>query len=499
MKQISSILVILAVVLSFTLVFSDIQNALAFSITYYDAGAGANGIARIGNQIAISQTASNQVIFKSASSPATTTGTITSVTGANGLAPNSAGSRLYTFATTLYYELDPVNYAVLRSVAHGCAITEGNFFDSDNNMMYCVTSTETVKAFSMNSMSNTFTSTTMNAGGSPCVVAVDIQYEAATDTMFASCTGPVRVVAVVGLAASGTPDFAVSPTGSPNSIAWNTREDNLLVCKSSGSIELFNYTAGFTLWHTFESANCGGTINNDMYYDSTSDRFLYQTTNDVTTLRDGTNGDSLFTITHTGGGEDQVFVVSNDLSYLANVVGAVGTDFAVFDMTGINLGSSGDEEPDTGGGVDCTLPENTNILICRLTGNDGQCVNGVLQCIGDTVLGNSTDNSDVGLIDIICGVGFIDCADNPNIKTNGIGYLLLAAALGIEIGILWVASRGDLREVPTFIWFIATIAIVGSLTLMNFIDPTFLVLSVITVVALAAAKARGLFGGGDSF
>lgn len=138
-------------------------------------------------------------------------------------------------------------------------------------------------------------------------------------------------------------------------------------------------------------------------------------------------------------------------------------------------------------GIDCTLPENANILTCRL-GGDGSLVGA-----GNFIVGNV--NGTTGLTPIICSTGIVDCIANPDMKTNGVGYLLVTIALGVIIGVLWVASRGDLNSIPTFIWFVATLAVVGAFTLMDLIDATFLVITAIIVVALAAAKVRGLFGG----
>lgn len=162
------------------------------------------------------------------------------------------------------------------------------------------------------------------------------------------------------------------------------------------------------------------------------------------------------------------------------------------DGDGINNDADTDDDgdgiPDTednntggGSGIDCEDPANANIVICRL-GGDGS-------------LGSGGNFITVGLTGIICNIGIVDCDANSDIQTNGIGLILTVITLGILIGVLWVASRGDLGSIPTFIWFIATLAIVGSAVMFNWIDPTFLIITVVMVVALATAKVRGLFGG----
>jgi hypothetical protein len=145
------------------------------------------------------------------------------------------------------------------------------------------------------------------------------------------------------------------------------------------------------------------------------------------------------------------------------------------------------------GGVDCTDPAFSYRLICNV-GNGG--LTGA-----SNLLNQSSTN-------ILCQVGLIACtqdpngnfnANNPDIKTNGVGYILVAIAIALFVGILWVASRGQLTEIPTFIWFIGTIAIVGTITAFGWIDPTFLIITIITIVAFAVAKARGIFGGQTVF
>lgn len=144
------------------------------------------------------------------------------------------------------------------------------------------------------------------------------------------------------------------------------------------------------------------------------------------------------------------------------------------------------------GGVDCTLAENAQKLICRLADNPSDCT-GALGCGGDFLIGNTT--GDIGITPIICNTGIIDCVTNPDMKTNGTGYLITIVAIAIVVGIFWVASRGDLGAIPMFIWFIAVLGIVGFSTVANIIDATFLILAVVAMIALATVKLRGLFGG----
>lgn len=137
----------------------------------------------------------------------------------------------------------------------------------------------------------------------------------------------------------------------------------------------------------------------------------------------------------------------------------------------------------------CSLPENANILICRL--EESPPLTGASE-----LLNQSSTN-------IVCMIGLLSCTqdsdgnftpDNPDIKTNGVGYLITIIAFGILISIFWLASGGRLGDIPTFVWFIATLAILGLMVGFDFLDVTFLLIGVIAIVALAVAKAKGIFG-----
>ena len=139
----------------------------------------------------------------------------------------------------------------------------------------------------------------------------------------------------------------------------------------------------------------------------------------------------------------------------------------------------------------CELPENFNILSCVLARGNTTPLVGASELIGES------SNT------IVCQLGLIECTDfvpnNPDTKTNGVGYLILFVALGIMIGIFWVASRGDLGSIPTFLWFIATLSIVGVITAFDLIDPTVLIIAIIAIIALATARAKGIFGSSGLF
>lgn len=137
----------------------------------------------------------------------------------------------------------------------------------------------------------------------------------------------------------------------------------------------------------------------------------------------------------------------------------------------------------------CADPANANILTCRL--DDIPPITGASE-----LLNQSSTN-------IICQIGLIECIQDENgnftpvngdIKTNGVGYILLVITFGVVISIMWLASGGRLNDIPTFIWFIITLSILGVFVGFDWLDITFLLVGIIAIIALAVARIKGLFG-----
>lgn len=153
-----------------------------------------------------------------------------------------------------------------------------------------------------------------------------------------------------------------------------------------------------------------------------------------------------------------------------------------------------DEPPQEG--RDCDLPENANILICRLGGN------GEIGSAGAFVIGNVTTGT--GILGIGCSSGWVDCTEDPDPKTNGLGLLIFIASIFVVVGMFWFSIGKEAFHLPIFIWVLIIISLSAFFTLMDIIDPVFLILSVVACIALAVPKvigliqSRGSFGGGSS-
>jgi hypothetical protein len=154
----------------------------------------------------------------------------------------------------------------------------------------------------------------------------------------------------------------------------------------------------------------------------------------------------------------------------------------------MNNFSNEEEETPTTGGIDCTLPQNENILLCRLGGTGDSTQTG--QLVGS------------GISALACTVVFTDCTD-PDPKTNGIGLLIFIASVFVVVGMFYYSIGTEAFHIPLFIWVLIVIALSAFFTLVGLIDPVFLILSILVIVALVAPKiistVRGnTFGSGSS-
>lgn len=140
--------------------------------------------------------------------------------------------------------------------------------------------------------------------------------------------------------------------------------------------------------------------------------------------------------------------------------------------------------PDSPSGIDCSLPENANILICRLGGNSTTVGTG--QLVGE------------GIADLACNVVFADCTDD-NPQTNGIGLLIFIASIFVIVGMFFYTIGKEAFHMPIFIWIIIIISLSAFFTIAGLIDPIFLVVSIIAIIALAVPKIIGVVRGAGSF
>lgn len=177
------------------------------------------------------------------------------------------------------------------------------------------------------------------------------------------------------------------------------------------------------------------------------------------------------TLTRLGTHDSENFVISKGAT--------TGANYWVFASSLHNENDNPVVNPPTGtdSGVDCTLEENAQKLICRLEAQGGQLPT-FSDLVGQT-FGNSTNN-------IFVQLGLVPAGSN--IQTNGVGYGLTLVGLGIMISMFALASGMELNRIPTFVWFLGTLAVIGLSTGFGFVEPLWLIISILVIIALASAK-----------
>lgn len=140
----------------------------------------------------------------------------------------------------------------------------------------------------------------------------------------------------------------------------------------------------------------------------------------------------------------------------------------------------------------CDDPANANILICRMGGD------GTLGSAGAFVIGDVQEGT--GVLGIGCSTGVVDCVADSNPQTNGLGLLIFIASIFVIVGMFFRSlGASETMKIPTFVWVIIIIALSAFFTITQLIDPVFLILSVIALIALASPKIVGMIKGGASF
>lgn len=179
---------------------------------------------------------------------------------------------------------------------------------------------------------------------------------------------------------------------------------------------------------------------------------------------------------------------SNPITYVSMACQTNNTQTIIYDTVGQSTGGN------VVNGIDCSLPENAHKLVCAIS-------TGTQYSLPQQLVNQSANT-------LYCQTGIVPCTDNgnggftpidSNPQTNGLGYIMAIIGIGVMIGIFWVASDGQLTNIPTFIWFIGTIAVLGALTGFGYIDPTFLIVGIFAIIGFAVAKAKGVFSGGSIF
>lgn len=145
------------------------------------------------------------------------------------------------------------------------------------------------------------------------------------------------------------------------------------------------------------------------------------------------------------------------------------------------------------GQIDCSLPQNANIVTCWVQNNNqpGSAGNPL------NINNNTNVVNNFGCV-VAQSVGIIN---NCNLKTNGVGYLLLAIAL-LLVNVLWLLAvhsfnqRGVVTPQPIFVHALISFAVIAAFALIGWTDPTILIVAIVALVAFTAPKFIGMIRGG---
>ena len=127
------------------------------------------------------------------------------------------------------------------------------------------------------------------------------------------------------------------------------------------------------------------------------------------------------------------------------------------------------------GDVNCDTGNNANILGCQIALNNSPALKSASQ----------STTSSVNFL--LTQTGLVN-STNTNIKTNGTGYILTGVVMGIMVAVFYLASGGDLKSMPTFIWFLGTLGVLGLAVAFGWLDTTFFIIAILAVIALASTR-----------
>lgn len=98
---------------------------------------------------------------------------------------------------------------------------------------------------------------------------------------------------------------------------------------------------------------------------------------------------------------------------------------------------------------------------------------------------------------IACQIGIETACDNPDPKTNGVGFLLVIVLLAFMIVLFAMARLHTNLIVPEWLWIIGTFTVLGASIFLGWIDTTLFIIGVIVIIAMASFKIVAQFVGSD--
>lgn len=380
----------------------------------------------------------------------------------------------------------PVSLATV-AISGPCLFTTQDLDYASGQLLCTIPTANTYKVVALGTMTVTYTSTTLNAGLNPCTGPRQSAADFTENFMVVSCNNNIIATYTIGTVTQL--HHIVGGTNKPIIMSTDTTPDEILVTNGS-NLDLYSYTTG----GGFVTITSGIAVPNPntiyiLGYDPIGKRFLVRWDQTISALN-LSNGALLWSVASSlsSGALTSNDVLQLDVVSNSQVLLRASTNFFMsFDTSGLVAGTGGTAgQGTTTGGVDCTNPNNVNLLLCRITATNGGNLGGVGGIL------------DTGIFNVFKNSGLIS-GNDTNPKTNGVGLFITVIGFGVMTAMFFLATKGQLNNIPTFVWFVASLALLGSLTAIGFIDPTFLIVGIIAIVALAVAKTNNTLFNNSAF
>lgn len=361
--------------------------------------------------------------------------------------------------------------------AEGSGGTIWTYFISGNNIIKC--------GVNPGQCSNTF-SNTINA----CAGTGGLYPDFTHNVAYMDCNNPSASIWVVGLPVlldirhwNKAGACIASCSTIQNTLAFDGVNNFIWSSEAGSTLQAYNSTGSAIRSITVAGATSGlqnpQIVGNFIYFEDLTRAFEFQYGTNGTALNSASFANVVITpVTSASSfsvGSNGVAVIGAEANAGSSTIFLGGITTGNIPSGGGGGGGGGNGCPSTTtncGDVNCNLPQNKAILLCTTGG-------GAVQNGGFFV--TTAVNS------LLTGSGLIN-STNTNVKTNGTGYILVMVAFGVLTAMFWLASGGDLGRIPTFVWFIASLGVLGMAVGIGLIDVTFFIIGAIAVIALATAR-----------
>lgn len=472
------------------------MNAWALSLRQVNNTENTTGIVRTGSQIWVSSNDSNNIRIW------TTSGVLLGSIGADVIYLFATNSRVYGWASsgTILYEFDPVNIAggIIRTSATltGCVNTASPTYS--NTTFYCSTgASNTINMVNLLTFVVT-TSSTTNTGANACNAPAALAYSSVGDALIAGCNTSDNVVVIENVSASGTPDYGTGFADNWGNIIFDSNHNQVWGAENTGAdLNVFDIdTVANTISLNETVTHVSGNVNDKgLSFEASADRvFVYGASANLD-IFDAETHDRIITVL-VGGCVGTVFTCTVfGYSTIFAYVSTGSADYFEVDLTGVTTGGGGSGGGGVVGASICYIDTNAdgvaNIIYRDTTGPegvpDGMCDGSVL----DFPENDPADCTANNIARLLAGLLGIDCDDDPNPATNGIGMLYMLFLGLFVMGVIFAGSRKfnfDMASIHPAVWLFFAVGITGFSWQVGWVD------SIVFYAMIIVCAGVGAFG-----